>query len=225
MDNNKVDIFSATQEKKMPKWAKFEKAGDSIQGTYVGKIIGTLDGYGNLQVIYQLLKDGEIYNVGFGENKKILNQDMAQVKFGQIVGFKFKGRLSVKNKVGKIVEVKDFGLFVDPKFVDTEWLRENADCMPQITHSLSVANKEEDKKTFGEFSNFGVSESSPVPSVNAPASVTAEDKLAIIIKLAHDKLGIVEIDTMKDKIMEMLGTALIPINYDLIIKDLNSIGA
>ena len=67
---NNVDIFSATNEKKMPSWAKFEKAGDVIQGTYVGKITGTIDGFGNAQIIYQLLKSGEVFNVAFGENKR-----------------------------------------------------------------------------------------------------------------------------------------------------------
>lgn len=228
---NKVNIFEATKEKKMPVWAKFENAGDSIQGTYVGKITGSLDGYGNLQVIYQLLKDGEVYNVGFGENKKVIIQDMAKANFGQIVGFKYKGRLSVKNKLGKIVEVKDFGLFIDPKIVDEGWLKENAQCMPETTHVDSVGTRasktsnEETEKAFQEFSNFGASEGSPAPSTSAPSSVTPEDKLAIITKLAHDKLGVSDPAIMKDKVMEITGIAFLPANFDRIISVLNTIGA
>lgn len=224
MNNVNVDIFSATNEKKMPTWAKFEKAGDSIQGTYVGKITGTADGFGNQQIIYQLLKSGEVFNVAFGENKKVINQDMAKAKFGQIVGFKFKGRLQVKNKLGKMVEVKDFGLYADPKIVDTEWIKENADNMPTATH-VTVEFAQEKAKVNQEFSNFGVSEASPVPSTDAPASVTPEDKMAIIAKLAHDKLGIVDTGIMKDKVMEVTGVAFLPVNFDRIISALNTIGA
>lgn len=219
---NNVDIFSATNEKKMPSWAKFEKAGDVIQGTYVGKITGTIDGFGNAQIIYQLLKSGEVFNVAFGENKKVIHQDMTKTKFGQIVGFKFKGKLQVKNKAGKMVEVKDFGLYADPKIVDTEWLKENADNMPTATH-VNTEFAQEKSAANQEFSNFGVSESSPVPSNDVPASITSEDKLAIITKLAHDKLGASELE-VKDKVMENLQIAFIPRNYDQIIASLNTIG-
>ena len=220
---NNVDIFSATNEKKMPSWAKFEKAGDVIQGTYVGKITGTIDGFGNAQIIYQLLKSGEVFNVAFGENKKVIHQDMAKTKFGQIVGFKFKGKLQVKNKVGKMVEVKDFGLYADPKIVDTEWLKENTDNMPTVTH-VNTEFAQEKSAANQEFSNFGVSESSPVPSNDAPASVTPEDKLAIITKLGYDKLGITDMAIMKEKIMEITGVPFLQTHYDKIIASLNTIG-
>lgn len=224
MNNVNVDIFSATNEKKMPTWAKFEKAGETIQGTYIGKITGTIDGFGNKQIIYQLLKNGEVFNVAFGENKKVINQDMDKAKFGQIVGFKYKGRLQVKNKLGKMVEVKDFGLYADPKIVDTEWIKENTDNMPVATH-VNVEFAQEKATANQEFSNFGVSEVSPVPSNDVPASVTTEDKLAIIAKLAHDKLGITDQNILKDKVMEITQVAFLPINYDRIISALNTIGA
>ena len=112
---NNVNIFEVAKEKKMPKWAQFKNAGDSIQGTYVGKITGTIDGFGNEQIVYQLLKDEEVYNVSFGLNKRSINDEMSKVVFGQIVGFIFKGILSIKNKVGVMVNVKDFGLFTDAK--------------------------------------------------------------------------------------------------------------
>ena len=221
---NNVDIFSSTKEKTVATWVKFLKAGDSVQGTYVGKITGSRDGFGGEQVIYQILKDGEVVNVGFGINKKVIIQEMEKAKFGQIVGFKYKGKLSIKNKVGVMVEVKDFGLYLDPKLVDTEWLKENAGCMPETAHVKTNFSKETENAN-QEFSNFGVNESSPVPSVNAPTSVTAEDKLAIITKLGYDKMGIVDLAIMKDKVMEVTNLAFIPSNYDAIISALNTIGA
>ena len=220
---NNVDIFSSTKEKTVATWVKFLKAGDSVQGTYVGKITGSRDGFGGEQVIYQILKDGEVVNVGFGINKKVIIQEMEKAKFGQIVGFKYKGKLSIKNKVGVMVEVKDFGLYADPKIVDTEWLKENAGCMPETAHVKTNFSKETENAN-KEFSNFGVNESSPVPSNDAPASITSEDKLAIITKLGYDKLAITDLAIMKEKIMEITGVPFLPTYYDKIISALNTIG-
>ena len=129
-----VNIFESAKEKVVPAWAKFATAGDSYQGTYVGKILGQIDGYGNEQVIYQLeQEDGSLVNVGFGLNKKVLHEDMKNVAFGQIVGFKYKGKVSVKDKFGKIVEVKDFAIYQDPKIVNEAWLAANKDNMPKVT--------------------------------------------------------------------------------------------
>lgn len=134
-----VNIFESAKEKTAPKWAKFENAGDNVQGTYVGKITGQKDGYGNEQVIYQLQReDGDVVNVGFGLNKKVLNRDMESVKFGQIVGFLYKGKISVKDKFGKMVEVKDFGLHQDPKIVDKKWLKDNEGNMPTVVEVVNT---------------------------------------------------------------------------------------
>ena len=221
---NNVDIFSATSEKKMPAWVKFTNPGDSIQGTYVGKIVGSIDGFGNEQVIYQVLKNGEVFNVGFGINKKVIIEEMNRTNFGQIIGFKYKGTIKIKNKLGKEVEVKDFGLFSDPKIVDTEWLKKNERNMPFQT-TLSNELTKEQIVVNQEFSNFGVSESSPVPSSDAPSSVTPQDKLAVITKLAYDKIGVTDPNVMKDKVMEVTGIAFVELNYDKIISALNTIGA
>ena len=130
-----VDIFKEATEKVVPKWAKFTEAGDGVQGTYVGKIVGQKDGFGWEQVIYQLLQDdGSIINVGMGLNKKVLNADMDRVKFGQLVGFKYKGLVTYYDKrTKKEGKVKDFALFEDPTLVNEKWLKENKDNMPQVT--------------------------------------------------------------------------------------------
>lgn len=225
---NNVDIFSATTEKKMPTWVKFVNTGDSFQGTYVGKIIGTKDGFGNSQIIYQFLKNGQIHNIGFGENKKIFHRDMDKARFGQIIGVKYKGKITVINKVTKKpTEVKDYGLYIDPKIVDTEWLRDNAGNMPTVIHETGNNNEfsKEQITVNQEFSNFGVSESSPVPSNDGSSSITPEDKMAVITKLAYDKLGVSDPNTMKEKIMEVTGVPFIVSQYDKIINVLNTIGA
>lgn len=215
-----VNIFDDAKEKVMPSWAKFVNPGDSAQGTYVGKIVGAIDGYGNEQIVYQLLQgDGSIVNVGFGLNKKILHQDMSMVNFGQIVGFKFKGKLMVKDKFGKPVEVKDYGLHQDPKIVDTKWLEENKDNMPKVMYAqkdTTAQSREDIDKANRDFDGYGKSSTADVP-FSSEGSLTDEDKLALIVKLASEKLGTNEINATKIKVMEVTGIAFMALNYQKII--------
>lgn len=207
-----VDIFKDAKEKVMPDWAKFTNAGDNVQGTYVGKITGQIDGYGNEQVIYQLLQeDGKVMNVGFGLNKKVLHMDMQPVKFGQIVGFKYNGKISVKDKFGKPVEVKDISLFQDPKIVNDKWLKENAEDMPTVTHVTADPNAGQAEKAFNAIGN--VVEDVPFSS---KGSLTNADKLIVIEKLAKEKLGATDAN-VKDLVMEKLNIAFIPVQYQAII--------
>lgn len=229
-----IDIFAQAKEKEIPQWFKFTNPGDAIQGTYVGKIIGAIDGYGNKQIIYQLLDNsGKLFNIGFGLNKKVINQEMSTVRFGQIVGFKYKGTIKVKDKFGKMVSVKDYAIFHDPKLVNEAWLKENASNMPNViqmneggdvsvdgvpTSPHKISNMTEDQKYDEDFEKFMGKE-------NAIPSVTPSDKLGVIEKLAKDKLGVVEPFLMKEKVMEVTQVAFIPTNYDKIIQALNTIGA
>lgn len=231
---NNVNIFEVAKENKMPKWAKFKNAGDSIQGTYIGKIANYINSEGRYktpQNIYQLLREGDIYNIGFTLNKKNIHKIMDNVPFGQIVGFLYKGEITIPDKLNpeSTIVVKDYAVYTDSKIKDVEWLKENADYMPKViefnanTHVRDSAVETE--KALQEFSKFGANESSPVPSTTAPASITPEDKLAVIIKLAHDKLGVSDVSLVKDQVMTATGIAFLPNHYDAIISALNSIGA
>lgn len=211
-----VDIFSAAKEKVMPEWAKFTNAGDSVQGTYIGKIVGQKSpAFNQEQIVYQLLQDdGRIVNVAFGLNKKVLHQDMEAVKFGQIIGFKYKGTISVRNRAtGQMVNVKDYSLHQDPKIVNDTWLAENKDNMPtvvQATNETSASTAAENlAKEFADDDNDDVPFSSP-------GSLTNEDKIAVITKLAKDKLGATTDASVKEKVMESTGIAFIPVNFDKI---------
>ena len=202
-----TDIFSVAKEKVVPDWAKFVNPGDSFQGTYVGKIVGQIDGYGNEQIIYQLLKDdGKLVNVGFGLNKKFLHNEMQTVTFGQIVGFRYKGKLTVKDKKGKPVEVKDFALFQDPKIVNEAWLKENKDNMPSVSTAKPADDINADDIPF-----------------SSEGSITNDDKLAAIIKLAKEKLGVTTDKAAKDKVMTTTGVAPLPVNYDKILETLTKL--
>ena len=205
-----VNIFDQAKEKVLPKWASFKTAGDSVQGTYIGKITGIKDSYGNEQIAYQLLQeDGGIINVGFGLNKKVLHADMEPVVFGQIIGFRFKGKLSVKDKrTGKMVEVNDFSLHQDPKIVNEAWLKENEGNMPETTH----VNQPVTEEVVGE-------KTEDVP-FSSTGSLTNADKLAVIEKLAKDKLGATDSSSVKTLVMEKTGLAFIPVQYDKIVEAL-----
>ena len=216
----KINIFEDAKERAMPQWAKFTNAGDSAQGTYVGKIVGAIDGYGNEQIIYQLLQeDGTLQNVGFGLNKKVLNQEMSTVKFGQVVGFRFKGKIQVKDKFGKPVEVKDFAVHQDSKIVDEKWLSDNKDNMPIIMQAEVSESAVKDK----EFENYGkpASAGEDIP-FSSPGSLTNEDKMAVIEKLAKEKLGVTDPSQTKEVVMTTTGIAYIPVNFQKIIDALTA---
>ena len=208
-----IDIFESAKEKVAPSWAKFKEAGDSVQGTYVGKIVGQIDGYGNEQIIYQLLQnEGNVVNVAFGLNKKVMNQDMESVKFGQIVGFRYKGKILVKDKFGKPVEVKEFSLHQDPSIVNKTWLKENEGNMPTIIR----AEKESPVVAPSE------PEVDNVP-FTSEGSLTNEDKARLIGELATAKLGVIDGLDLKERVKESTGLAMVAANYDTIVEKLTVI--
>ncbi len=216
-----INIFDEAKEKPMPIWAKFANAGDGVQGTYIGKITGQHDSYGNEQIIYQLLQeDGSILNVAFGLNKKFINSDMENVKFGQIIGFRYKGTIIIKDKrTGKDVSVKDYSLHQDPKIINAVWVKENLGNMPTVTVSTQAADEAKATKDFNDLTSGGSEEDVPFSS---PGSLTNEDKLAVITKLAKDKLGAIDSQSVKDKVMEVTGIAFIPVNYNKIQETLSA---
>lgn len=215
-----INIFEATKEREMPTWAKFTNPGDKVQGTYVGQIRGVIDGYGNEQIIYQLMgSDGKVTNVGFGLNKKFVLSEMERTNFGEIVGIMFKQWVTVKNKMGKETQVKDYAVYHDPKIVDEQWLAENKADMPVVTMSDGQSEKEKADK---EFNDFGKKPVEDVP-FSSEGSITNEDKLAVINKLASDKLGVNDPTKVQEVVMERTNLAFVVTNYDKIITALNNI--
>jgi len=222
-----VDIFKEAKEAVVPTWAKFSEDGDSAQGTYVGKIEGQIDGYGNKQVIYQILQDdNSVVNVGFGVNKKFIIGQMETVNFGQIIGFVYKGKVKFKDKFGKTLEVKDFGLHQQANIVNDEWLKENKDNMPEVVRVSDepldeiAQSKIDANKTFNSIQD---TEEAPFPKTEDKPELTESDKLGVIEKLAKDKLDSNDVETTKAKVMEKTGIAFIPLNYDSIIAELTKI--
>lgn len=236
--NGEIDIFEGVSFDKA-EWYKFKGVGDTIQGTYVDKFHST-DGYGNPQTVYQVQKDGVLYNVAFRDAKFDIHQDMSTAKLGQIVGFKYVEDRKIVNRKKQTVTVKIFRAAHDPRAVDKEWIEKHPNVEftgerprfskdtlnPPVSGAAFVERtlSENDRKAEEDFQSLG---SSPASSVirTAPSSISAEDKLAVITKLAKDKLGVVDETVLKDRVMEATSVAFIPTNYDKIIAALNSIGA
>jgi hypothetical protein len=121
------DSFFEGMTPKVGEFAKFNKVGDSVQGTYIDRRDG-VDGYGNDQFIYTLQsKDGKIHNVGVKKTSINLIRQMEMVPFGFIVGFRFdEERENKKNP--KLHATKIINAYYNlkdpknPKYVDLEWM-------------------------------------------------------------------------------------------------------
>ena len=115
MENENINIFD---EAKPGTFFKFEKVGDAIQGTYIGKSKGKSKF--NDQIIYIIQdKSGNVWNIGFPVNRGIVHERMNSILFGQIVGF----RLDEMRPTDKGNDAKIIRIYADPKFIDKEWLK------------------------------------------------------------------------------------------------------
>lgn len=116
---------------------KFKEIGDSVQGTYINKREG-IDGYGNTQIIY-IIKDaaGEIWNVAYRKTNEVIQKQMNEVHFGQIVGFRFDARKENKKTPGTMMHI--INQYSDPKFVDKVWLEEQ-EKMVEKANSMTQGN-------------------------------------------------------------------------------------
>ena len=208
-----IDIFKEVNlDTTVPEWFKFAKVGDSVQGTYVNKMDG-VDGYGNKQIIYQLKVGAKLFNTGFRESKKDIHQDMSTAKYGEIVGIKYVEDRRIKNKMGQMVDIKIYRAWHDPKIVDPGYKK--SDSTVFVDTSKKSPEAVDPKDDFGEFSNFGVKEESPVPTVEA--KLTPAQKRDVIQKLAKDK-GLSE-----EGVMEATDLAMVAKNYDKIIEVLKKL--
>lgn len=190
-------------------WMKWEKVGDSIEGTLISirKVHNAL--YDKDQTVYELKKeDGEVWNVG---SKPAIDTQMKYVKLGQIVGFQFveqkkPARPGVSG--AKIIQV-----FANPKIVDEQWLKEQEDV-------AAVTKAEATEETTLPFD----SEESEDDKFNRElnSTLTKEEKLERITELASKKLGATSPDEVKLKAMEATGVAFIDSNLDDILLSLEN---
>lgn len=211
-------------------WFYFKNVGDQVQGTYVSKVTGLKDSFGNEQIIYELLTKTGIVKIGFRVPQKI-NKTMDYINFGQIVGFKYMADGKFKQKAtGKEMSYKDIQVFADPKIVDQEWIDSHktgkieavkkagpGDEGPEITAD-EVPGFEGEETGFGDFDN-----PVPVAEETPKKKKTSAELLVEIADLAKSKLGVIDPAKVKDAVMEATSLAFIAVNYSKIIAALKEI--
>ena len=115
---DKINIFD---EVKQGEFFSFKNIGDSIQGTYIDARYNQIDSFQNQQNIYVIQDaEGKIWNIGFKLTNKAGNERMKQIRFGQIVGFRF-DREQESKQPGRN-KAKIILIYADPKFINEEWL-------------------------------------------------------------------------------------------------------
>jgi len=198
-------------------FAKFTTVGDSYEGTYVGRTDNVPNMYGQNQTLIDLKqKDGTVITVSIRDSKTILLNQMDQVMLGQIIGFKFTH--TKENKLGN--DSKIIKLVADAKYVDRAWIEENEKRQAEIAKQFGAKTPEQ--ITEAQLTKMAPGEAfpdAPAPiAENAPAAPVDAGKLRIITDLASAKFNTTDLDMLKAKIMETTGLAVLPSNFDNIIK-------
>src|SRR3990167_732961 len=101
---NDLNIFE-TAKPQTGEFFKFKSIGDGLQGTYIDNREG-VDSFGNDQIIYVLSdKTGKIWNLGFRKTSLVIHERMKNIRFGQIVGFRFDEERDSKRTPGTKVKI------------------------------------------------------------------------------------------------------------------------
>lgn len=160
----------------------FKNVGDQVQGTYIDTRAG-IDGYGNHQIIY-VIQDAEknIWNVGFRDAANVIHDRMKNIRFGQIIGFRFDGLKDSKKFPGK--QIKLIRVYDDPKSIDHEWLARQAEIKAEIEKN-GVGSAPTTPQTpstpssgFGVFDNQSTSFKAPENAVAASGGLPTNNNVA-----------------------------------------------
>jgi len=124
--SNKDDFFSEENEAKST-WFKFEKIGDTIKGTLIGKSVKPARDMFPEQEVYELkTEDGEVWNVA--SSKDFVRKSMKRAKLGQIVGFKYDSDYQTEaNKKKGMAPAKTIKVYhgeMDPNYSQMDTLQE-----------------------------------------------------------------------------------------------------
>lgn len=235
-----VNIFSEGKTVSV-EWFYFKNIGDQVQGTYIGKLVGLKDSFGNDQIVYELSTKTGIKRVGFRTTQKI-NKNMDYINFGQIIGFKFVSKDKFMNKVlKKEQEYKNVQVFADAKIVDQEWLDSQKNGrVENVSHEGGDVSADQPEpgeeaptpeitpdpvKGWGDFETTIPEEPAeePVKKAVAKKAKTVEEKLVEIAELAKTKLSVIDPNKVKEAVMEATELAFITSNYDKIITALKAL--
>lgn len=136
-----ISIFDSVKPQ-VGEFFKFKNIGDSIQGTYIDVRNG-IDSFGNAQKIYVIIdKEGKVWNLGFREKNAVIMERMANILFGQIVGFRFDEERDSKKNPG--YKAKIIRIYADPKFINHEWVAQRNKIEAQFAGS-GVEKVDDDK--------------------------------------------------------------------------------
>lgn len=132
------------------RWFKFEKVGDSVQGTFISVSRQTSQ-LGQDQFIY-VLKDGaNTYNVARNISDKRVRRVMDYAKLGQIVRFVLTD--IIPNKVKGFNAIKAVDVYTQPSLIDKVWLTENGLTEPAETGITPLEGNEDGPRGGGDETN------------------------------------------------------------------------
>ena len=118
-------IFDNPDNRMSNKSFKWEKIGDKLEGTLVGKrsvIIQDNNDNNVEKLIYEIkTPDGEFWNVW---DKPSIRTQVERVKLGQIIGFEFVEERPNKRNPG-LNKAKIIQVWSNAKIVDEEWIKEH----------------------------------------------------------------------------------------------------
>ena len=118
-------IFDDQNNKMSNKSFKWEKIGDKLEGTLVGKrsvIIQDNNDNNVEKLIYEIkTPDGEFWNVW---DKPSIRTQVERVKLGQIIGFEFVEERPNKRNPG-LNKAKIIQVWSNAKIVDEKWIKEH----------------------------------------------------------------------------------------------------
>lgn len=194
---------------------KWEKVGNKVQGTLIGKRQKPNDlKPGEMQWIYELLtEDDNIVLVG---GKPGIDMQMKHIKLGQIVELRYVEEK--KSKRPGLSPTKIIQVYTRKDAMNEEWLN-NQEALAREETTATAENRIQDTSDDGEIKLDEIPFDDPKPAVADPqasAPATADEKKALIIQLAKEKLGVAEENVMQ-KVMEVTGLAFIASNFSSII--------
>lgn len=223
------DIFSQG-EVMSGSFFKFENLGDETQGTY----IAVKEGPGYMGVGTQLQywiksKDG-IQIIG---GKPSIDRQMADIRLGQIVGFRYVKDIPSK-KGGK--DFHQIDVYARPDIRDEEWLRTHRgdgllDAVPEKT-AIGIDEADLEEGLSEEESFPTEAEAKKAFDFSAPKApseepfLTESEKQAIlgeIAAIARLKLGALNPEEVKDKVMNATNLAFVENNLGKIVEAMRAL--
>lgn len=213
-----TSIFNDTN-KMTGNWWKKEKIGDRIEGTFESKNTQINQMSGKEQMVYKIRSEqGDLYLVGGNIG---IDSQMEKVKVGQIVGFEYtEERENKKNPsfaATKIVQV-----YANPNIVNKEWLAQQKE-LDGIQVNQEVTTKEAEEILNGNDEEIKIEDFKEKDEAPFLTDIEKKDVIIKITELATNKLGAINGEDVKNKVMESTELAFIDQNLSKIVVALEAL--